>query len=382
MVVRLEGDLKTRFVLVVTGFLFLASLAVAGEVYDERAVVTFDERNWTAAFANANREMFLVEYKLPGEELTDWSELVTSNTIPVVPDDGALQFLHDYHKENILKRCSEAYWEEKYSDPDMVIVAWNTEPCPRPDGTEYTLTCFMNGVRNLHVIHYATKSKRVFEETVDAWENRLKKTLIFTPKYSSFDEERPVLSDTSKMLSVTYRWILSPEGEATELSPPRQCIRVGEDHVRYEEFPNFDNQLSYSIIWNETNYWELELLSKRGVRSWPDKKKCAELVQVFGENRGDGLQQLSFGKEKAFFMHYGARKIPPETIGGVECIVFELPRLYWVLRLYLRADSDTPYIASRRGPDGVVQRVLFEAYERTSRVDESIFLPPTDFELE
>ena len=85
---------------------------------------------------------------------------------------------------------------------------------------------------------------------------------------------------------------------------------------------------------------------------------------------------FEFGQEQTFFKHYGARQLKDEIVDSHDCNVFELTRLYWVLKLYVRKDTNLPYLVTRKGPDKSAMSIYYNTYEVNLDFDSTLFIKP------
>lgn len=373
---------KVTALLIGLAWLSYQSLSFAAEIYDERMVPEFNEIEWIAAHASATAEQFIVEYVIRGESLEQWTELVSIVLIPVKPADGLLVSMRDYYKKKALKQCSKAFWEEIYSSDSTIICVWDLEKCLGQEETEYTLTVFKYGVNGSHVLNYSARSKEVFEKEKSIWVKLLKASTAFYPDESKSIFERSHLSDTSKMIEVTYRYDSPSFPDNSFIAKPRRVWRAGVKYFRSEELPDSANQLHSLMIADEPDAWMINLFNHKGKHMVDPGPTYSTICPVFGELRDDGLTELEFGEEYAFFEYYGARQISSEKIDNVDCDVFELPRLYWILRLYLKRDNGLPYLITRRGQDGSTMSVYFDEYSVDHEIDHQLFVPPANVDIE
>ncbi len=361
--------------------LCLTNAAFAGEPYDERAIVTFDGREWVAGHANATEQEIIVEYVLAEEKPENWSELVTTMLITVGPSAEAVKFLRKYYHDNTLKACPESNWQEVFSSENTLICLWDQESCMGPKDTEYSVTGFFAGKKSVHVVTYAARDKQVFKKRAPAWIELLKRVTFFSPDESKQYLHPDLLTDTTKMIHTIYRFASASIPRNSFLSLPRKFWRSGSAYFRSEENLDTTNSLQLLMVSNSPDVWMVNLFDNTGKHIVDPGPDFGTLCPVFGEVREDGLRNLEFGKEQAFFEYYGARELADETVNSIECKVYELPRLYWVLRLYVRKDSDMPYEISRRGPDGSITAVYFDEYSKDVDFDSALFSRPENVQF-
>ncbi|MEZ5357748.1 MAG: hypothetical protein R3F48_02885 [Candidatus Zixiibacteriota bacterium] len=356
--------------------LAFSNCPVKAEVYDERAIVQFDGREWIAAFAHANESEILVEYTLEGETVENWTELVTASMFAVPADNESLSYLRDYYKENILKDCPQVNWESLYTSDKMIICTWDKGPCVAPDKVEYTMVCFAQGVQYLHTVYYAARDKAVFQRNKAKWLGLMKQVQFFSPGDADVTGAQSFLSDTSTMIHVIYRYDNPTIPDDAFYKTQREFWRSGTEYFRMEEKPDSTNAMHLLYVCNEPDMWMVNRFDNSGQNVVDPGPTFNTICPVFGEMRQDGLRQLEFGNERAFFDFYGAREIGIDNIDGIPCRIFELPRLYWILRLYIAMETGLPVAITRQGPDMVVGSVRYDLYETNLPLDINLFTKP------
>ena len=152
--------------------------------------------------------------------------------------------------------------------------------------------------------------------------------------------------------------------------------RSGLSYFRSEEVADSSKGSQALTISNSPDAWSINLLDNSGVHAVDPGPTFNSICPIFGPPRKDGIGKLEFGMEQAFFDYYGARKLPDEVVNSVSCEVYELTRLYWLLKLSVRKDTQLPFKLSRRGPDGTYSAVYFEEYSSGLEIDFGLFLPP------
>ncbi len=354
---------------------FANAKLTAGEIFDERAIVKFDGRKWVAAHASASQALLLTEYVLEGETVDDWSELVTATFYPFTPSDETVAFTRDQYRKYILEDCETLVWEESFSSQDLSMVIWNNNSCIDTGKFEYTMTSFMNGQAGVHSVSYATHDSATFEERRQQWHELLSNVEVFVPDSSA--QLQDYLVDHSKMIQTQYRYQYSASPDNSKLEATREFWRSGNSFFRSEEPRDTDGNLLQVIISSEPDVWMVDLTSNSAKHYLDPGPTFNTICPVFGPPRADGLSDLEFGKEEKFFNYYGARNIGAITTDGVDYTVFELPRLYWVLHLYINSETGRPYKISRRGQDGATSSIIYDKYTVNLQLDSTLFLPPT-----
>ncbi len=358
-----------------------APMLIAGEIYDERVIVEFDSREWHVDFANATQSEFIVEYTLRGETVEKWTELVTTTMFPVGNRDKELQALYDYYYENARKGCKDMYWEELYKSKSQFIVAWNHESCLGTAKAEYTMVAFTRGKRCVHTVMYAAKKKSVFEANKATWLELLKQATVFTTGTQDFSDQETLLSDASKMIYCLYSFDSPTVPDNSFYKVPKRLWRSGTVNSRYEEEIDRANKRQVLLVVDEPDCWFVNLSDKTGSHFLDKVPPYKTSCPVFGERKDNGLQSLEFGMEEAFFKFHGARQLPDERVESEDCYVYELPRLYWVLRLYVCKDTGLPFKLYRHGPDKVENSIYYLEYIKDLPLDMTLFSEPSRIEF-
>ncbi len=348
----------------------------AGTITDERFSLDFDGREWEVGFANATEEELLVEYVLRGESVEQWTELVTTTASPILPEEGVASFMRDHYRENAADGCSELRWEEVFNRNERIICVWDKESCRKKNEVEYSMTCFTAGVNGVHVACYAARDKSVFEKRQAQWQKIFERAGVFAAGDSMSLGEL----DAPGMIHAVYRYESSGMAPKSWGTGPREIWRSGLRYMRAEETPDRDQGIQILMVVDEPDAWIANLLSGKGQHQLDPGPTYRTRAPIFGEMREDGLKDLGFGVERAFFEHHGARRLTNAKVNGRTCEVFELPRLYWVLRLYIGKLGGLPVKVTRRGPDGLTQAVCYDIYEVGLPLDRVLFMPPEGIE--
>lgn len=347
----------------------------AGEIYDERIVPKFDGREWVAVHAEASPEEVIVEYALKDEDAEHWTELVTTGLYPVKPDSGVLEFVRDHYHQNMLEKCPSPYWQELFESDTLQLYSANFEFCFGPEKTEYSLVAFRKGIEGTHFFIYAAKDRKVFEKNLSKWEKLFQQADVFRPESDVDRLSSELLADTTRMIHITYRYQAADFEEDSFAGRPRHFWRSGTRYFRGEEPPDSAKKVHGLIITNEPDAWLINRMDSTGRHLVDPGPTFNTICPVFGELRRDGLSSLEFGKEITFFEHHGARQLADEMVDNVDCRVYELPRLYWILHLYVNKETGLPYRISRLGPDGSQLSIYYEKYQLNLPVEYELFKP-------
>jgi hypothetical protein len=118
---------------------------------------------------------------LPGENVQQWSELVTINYFLGLQGGDLLERFVNFTKDGLHKQCANVKWEELAKKPDGVVYAWTAQQCENfwPDQGEVARV--IKGKQGLYVLHYANKKVPTPQEQRAAWFSLLSKAEIKSP---------------------------------------------------------------------------------------------------------------------------------------------------------------------------------------------------------
>ncbi len=372
---------RLNLAVMIVATLFVAATSSYGEFLDERVVVDFDGREWIAASCYADREQGLVEYILRGEDIENWTELVSTMSFPVYRSPGVVEFARDHHRDNAIKTCPEGIWKVLFTSDSLIICSWNPENCKAQAKPEYMLFGFIVGRQFVHSFWYSAKDRKTFGTNMLKWMDIFKHARVFAPDESLGGAPLGLLSDTAKMVKITYRYV-SPHIEINSVkAQPTTIWRAGEKYARAEEPPNPATNVHKLTVMNEPNMWLINLFDKIGRHSLDPGPTFNTVCPVFNEWKDDGLKPLEFGREQAFFAYHGARRLADQLVDGVWCEAYELPRYYWLLHLYINKKTGLLYEVTRKGPDGSWVTVVYDDYQSGLGFDYSLFLPPENIKI-
>jgi hypothetical protein len=180
----------------------------------------FDGRGWTVGHRQSNETQTLTEYVLPGQNVDNWRELVTSQVfsqpIPVAP---FMQVLRAKLSDN----CPSLVWNVIRQDEKTVIYEWRDSGCGGSEPQYEVGRVTLEGGR-LYRLAYASKSKSpLAAEKRNAWLDILARVPRAEGTVSA-SAEAPELSPLQKMRvtralaeRVHFSGLPCPSGRTSEL---------------------------------------------------------------------------------------------------------------------------------------------------------------------
>lgn len=367
---------KTKWAYGLCLWFSVSSAIWADDVGDERAVVLFDGRQWKVAHAQASELEIAVDYILETEDRVEWTEKLKTVSIPVKPVTGLTESIRDFYLKDLRASCAGAQWSEVSNTDNISISEWNIEVCSSSTPLYYGLVVIRPGSRAMHILEYTCRARDVFNKNHLNLRKSLAGPLVFAPTQTSSIAQQDYLRNSAKMIRIVYRLDFDTVSSNSFVELPRTLWRSGSKFMRYEETPDSSQRVHILSIASSPDAWIMNLFDNLG-RHVVDKGPTYNTIfPIFGEMRKDGLRELEFGKEQAFFAHYGARKLSDDVLNSVDCEVYELPRLSWVLHIHVRKDTGMPYRIQRRAADGTVSAVWYDEYQTELVLDSSLFVPP------
>jgi len=127
---------------------------------------TFDGRGWTVGNRQSNGTQTLVEYVLPGQNVDNWRELVTSQVfsqaVPVAPFVERL-------RASLSQGCPSLVWSVIRQDQQTLIYEWRDSGCGGFE-PQYEVGRVTIDGRSLYRLAYAIKTKTpLAAEKRSAW---------------------------------------------------------------------------------------------------------------------------------------------------------------------------------------------------------------------
>jgi hypothetical protein len=115
----------------------------------------FDGRGWTVGHQQSTGAKTLTEYVLPGQNVENWRELVSSQVFtPAVP----LARMVERFRTSLLEGCPSLEWNVIRQDETMVIYEWRDSGCGGFE-PQYEVGRMTIADRSLYRLAYAIKTK-------------------------------------------------------------------------------------------------------------------------------------------------------------------------------------------------------------------------------
>jgi hypothetical protein len=134
----------------------------------EQVSVVFDERTWRLGSMDLPGVQQPKEYVLPGETVDNWTELVTTQSMPgyqerTTADGTALEF-----KQKILKRCPNATFTVLQEGKTDFTLEWQTTGCKGWDN-QYEVSRFITGKTAMYRVVYTNRKLPIPDDTRRKW---------------------------------------------------------------------------------------------------------------------------------------------------------------------------------------------------------------------
>lgn len=168
----MEADVRKYFI--VAGLLVLISIpAWAGE----KATPQFDGRDWKLGWSQNQNGGVFEEYVVDGENVQNWSELVTIQFYPGLQAKTNGDIFEASNKADLTRICPDIKWDSVYQTETERMWAFNVQACPgQPDQSE--IARLVRAEEGFHVFHYAIKKAPMPEDKKAEWTEKLKSITI------------------------------------------------------------------------------------------------------------------------------------------------------------------------------------------------------------
>jgi hypothetical protein len=354
---------------------------LAGSVVDERPVIQFDSRDWRAFRSQAIGDTIIVRYLIRGESPVTWTEQVTAESRPLSPEPTGLATAADNFKTDLMKESPLAEVTGLFKSDDEVVLKWKLPDSVTVKRGTNGLIAFKRGIKGMHTLIYETRKQASFDAHSFAWETAFQNLKLFNPEADTAGAAGNFIADTSAMIRVVMRLEAPNFREGDFAGLPRTFFRSGRKYLRAEERPDTARGMQGLFLVAEPDCWIINLLDHTGQHSLDDRPILNAQCPVFSILSKDSLGDLELGEELTYFRRLGARQLPDETIHFVACSIWELPRLNWVLKLYVRRDKGLPYRISRVDTKGQLFAVQYDEYTHGLELRRVLFAPPQGITL-
>jgi hypothetical protein len=199
-------------------------------------------------------------------------------------------------------------------------------------------------------------------------------------------------ADTNQtMTKIVYRDISTNILSNSFAAQPTALYRMGEKYNRSEEAPDPVLGIHGLIIMNEPDAWMINLMDKTGTHMVdggptyvvhdcivsPPNKSQAEF-QAFTTSSISGFE---FGKEMEFLKKHKAKKSGPLSIGGVSCDRYELTIDGYLIDLFAKNGTETPYQLKVSKEQTQISYLRYDTYRTDLQPDLSLFKPPAGIKI-
>ncbi len=139
----------------------------------------FDDREWVLGWtieqeANAPKNgQVYEEYVLKGEDVKNWSEMVTVQYFPELNKKATLEQFEALNKKELSNTCPAVNWRTLSSNDHERTWEWHVTDCKNAPN-QSDLTRVVKTDNGIYVFHYAIKKSPMPEDKKKAWEANLK----------------------------------------------------------------------------------------------------------------------------------------------------------------------------------------------------------------
>jgi len=139
----------------------------------EKVTPVFDDRSWKLGWSQNKGEAVYEEYVLDGENVENWSELITIQFFPGLNKSTNPDIFEAGQKTNLSSVCPSINWESLYQSENERIWKWSIAGCQgQPDQSE--IARLRKTDEGFHVWHYAIKKSPIPSEQGKVWLEKLK----------------------------------------------------------------------------------------------------------------------------------------------------------------------------------------------------------------
>ena len=175
---------------VLTAIIFLGPVALPSlraaepiefELEGEKIEIPTDSRAWGEGSRNSAGNKGVVEYVLPGEDVKNWTELVSINYFQGLEETGLLERFLKFTKDGLQTQCGDVQWQDLEKKSNGMIYTWSAQDCQGgwPDQAEVARV--IKGQQGLYVLHYASKTVPIPQEKRETWASLFNKANTKNP---------------------------------------------------------------------------------------------------------------------------------------------------------------------------------------------------------
>lgn len=124
--------------------------------------------SWYSANKEMNRQLRIYEYVRKGEQIEEWSELVTTQHIFLSSPTRNLRRFADRMKEALKNDCRGVDWDYLKKRSEMIRYEWKHDGC-NGEPPQHVLGKLETSEIGIHSIQYAMKSKQIPDEDYAHW---------------------------------------------------------------------------------------------------------------------------------------------------------------------------------------------------------------------
>lgn len=141
----------------------------------EKQKIEFDNRVWKAVWGEHKDAITTIEYIPMGQNINHWSELITSQFIPGLPNVSAKEFANRFLAD--LKKTGVIY-SAHFIDKQAKSVIFEFQVQQPKNLQQDELQKVVKGSDGIYVLHYANKKEDMGSNNRQKWITRLKNSTL------------------------------------------------------------------------------------------------------------------------------------------------------------------------------------------------------------
>ncbi len=181
-----EGVFWKRFF-----FVFLLTVSLCGcvttqhYVIDNRALkegwsIPASGASWEVGNRGHNSEMAAVEYMPRGEQIENWSSLITTQTFVLAPKRGLLSAMLQNMYEQLSRDCPSFKFSVLEDSGRSIVYEWSHLGC-QGFPAQHEISRYQLGQIGVHRLAFTTKTTRIDERLRKEWIDIIRRAVLVTP---------------------------------------------------------------------------------------------------------------------------------------------------------------------------------------------------------
>jgi hypothetical protein len=144
-------------------------------IQDEKQLIKFDNRPWTAAWGKKTPTVFTLEYIPIGQNINQWNELITSQYMSNLKGKTAAE-LGDQFFKNLDESNVEYVYNIFENSQDLFILEFKV--VKPTELTQDEILKITTGKDGAYFLHYAIKKPNMSEDEREKWLNLIRSSSI------------------------------------------------------------------------------------------------------------------------------------------------------------------------------------------------------------